>query len=133
MHMLTPSSTAIAEQDTTELTEMRSLFIETKDLTEGNVAYVEMIANTEQTRQGLVITQNAQPQQKEEGELTFKDHLNLGNISHELIVVREQIPFPENIDSEQVFGALHDYGWETDDETLPSEWVVEAPKHCYRK
>ena len=105
-----------------KLVEMRSLFKEMKSLTERNAAYVEM-AKAEQARQEASNASDPQPIYVMEEELQSVDQPNIENVSHEQIVVTEQVPLQSGIKGEHMFADLHDYGWETDDRSAHAEII----------
>lgn len=114
----TQASAATAPREANELSEMRSMFNEMKNLTEKNAAYVEMLAKAEQARQEAETSQPPVLQPIMEGEVTYDDQPNIEDVSHEQIVETDYSQYP---DSEHVFTDLHDYGWETDEDTPTSQ------------
>ena len=101
-------------QENSELLEMRSLCKEMKSLTERNAAYMEMIAKAEQDRQEASVSQ---PVYVLEGEPMEIEQPNIEDVSHEQVVVTEQLTFQPNNEGEHLFSDLQDYGWETDEES----------------
>ena len=85
---------------TSELLEMRSL-------TERNAVYIEMIAKAEQDKQEASV---GQPVYVLEGESVAIEQPNIEDVSHEQIVVTEQLPFQRSNEGEHLFSDLQDYG-----------------------
>ena len=100
-------------QETSELLEMRSLCKEMNSLMERNAAYMEMIAKAAQDRHEASVSQ---PVYVLEGEPLAIEQPNIEDVSHERIVITEQLPLQLSNEGKHLFSDLHDYGWETDEE-----------------
>lgn len=110
-------------QATDELAEIRSLVKEMKSLNQRNTAFAELFAQTEQGRQPVETA--AQLQAVGVGE-NHTDRPNLDDVSHEQVVMADQLPVALDLNDIPAFGDPHDYGWETDEETEQGDETTEG-------
>ena len=109
------------EQDKDELAEMRLLVKEKKSLNDRNNAMAEVFAQAQQARRDNTV--NIVDQLQVVYGVNFPDRPDLNDISHEQVVMTEQLLFEPECEGVLAFANPHDYCWEMDDD---NETVLRA-------